>query len=316
MKFISIVSGCYNEKENLAELHRRVSEAMAPLADRYDYELLIIDNASTDGSQEILRGLCAADKRVKAIFNNRNFGHIRSPYHGILQASGEAVIYMASDLQDPPELLPQILAEWENGAEIVFTQKTNTSEALSFKFVRWAYYTLIGRLSDVTLVKNATGAGLYCRKAVEVIREQRDPYPYLRGLVCELGFRVALVPFEQPPRKRGFTKNNFYTLYDNAMIGITNHSKIPLRLAALTGFVLGVVSFLIGLAYLVFKLLYWQHFELGLAPLLIGIFFFAAVQLFFMGILGEYIGAIYTQTLRRPPVIERERINFTEPPRE
>ena len=309
VKTLSIVTPCYNEVENLRELHARITAAMAQLSG-YDYEIIVVDNASTDGSVELLRELCAADKHLKAIVNNRNFGHIRSPYHGMLQASGACIIYLASDLQDPPEMIPEFVRLWEEGNEVVLAQKTNTSEAFTFKMVRHAYYHLIGRLSDVELVKNATGFGLYDRRVIDAIRDIGDPYPYFRGLICELGYKRALVPFTQPQRKRGFTKNNFYTLYDNAMLGITSHSKIPLRLATLTGFVLGAISFVIAAAYLVYKLLYWKSFELGLAPVLIGIFFFGAVQLFFTGIIGEYLGAIHTHILNHPPVIERERINF------
>jgi glycosyltransferase involved in cell wall biosynthesis len=310
MRFISIVMGCYNEQENLPEVHERVTRVMAEQLPEYAYEIIVIDNASTDDSVGVLREICAADKRVKVIVNTRNFGHIRSPYHALLNASGSAAIIMASDLQDPPEMIPQFVRKWEEGFKIVLAQKTNSQESYLFWLVRRTYYRLVTRLSEVELVQNVTGFGLYDHEVLDTIRNIDDPYPYFRGLICELGYSRALIPFVQPARKRGFTKNNLYTLYDNAMLGITNHSKVPLRLATLAGFTLGFISFLIALAYLVYKLLFWSDFQLGTAPVVIGIFFFGAVQLFFIGILGEYIGSIHTQILRRPLVIEKERINF------
>jgi len=312
MKFISIVMGCFNEEENLSEVYERITRVMADELPHYDYDILVIDNASTDASVEMLRGICAHDKRVKVIVNTRNFGHIRSPYHALLSAHGDAAVIMASDLQDPPEMIPQFVRKWEDGYKIVLAQKTNSEESRIFWLVRKAYYHIVTKLSEVELVRNATGFGLYDREVLDTVRKIGDPYPYFRGLICELGYSRALIPFEQPARKRGFTKNNIYILYDNAMLGITNHSKIPLRLATFFGFCLGGFSFLIALAYLIYKLLFWNSFQLGTAPVVVGIFFFAAVQLFFIGIVGEYIGAIHTQILRRPPVIERERINWDE----
>jgi len=312
MSFISIVMGCYNEQENLPEVYERVTRIMAEQLPQYSYEILVIDNASTDGSVEVLRRICSTDKRVKVIVNTRNFGHIRSPYHALLNAQGDAAVIMASDLQDPPDMIPEFVEKWEEGFKIVLAQKTNSAESSIFWLARTAYYRLVARLSEIELVKNATGFGLYDREVLETIRKIDDPYPYFRGLICELGYSRTLIPFEQPARKRGFTKNNFYTLYDNAMLGVTNHSKVPLRLATFSGFCLGALSFLIALVYLAYKLLFWNNFQLGTAPVLVGIFFFAAVQLFFIGILGEYIGSIQTQILRRPLVIEKERINFDE----
>jgi len=312
MRFISIVMGCYNEEENLPEVYERITRVMADELPHYDYEILVIDNASTDASVEVLRGICAHDKRVKVIVNTRNFGHIRSPYYVLLNAHGDAAVIMASDLQDPPEMIPQFVRKWEDGSKIVLAQKTNSEESKIFWLVRKAYYHIVTKLSEVELVRNATGFGLYDREVLDTVRKIGDPYPYFRGLICELGYSRALIPFEQPARKRGFTKNNIYILYDNAMLGITNHSKIPLRLATFFGFCLGGFSFLIALAYLIYKLLFWNSFQLGTAPVVVGIFFFAAVQLFFIGIVGEYIGAIHTQILRRPPVVEKERINWDE----
>jgi glycosyltransferase involved in cell wall biosynthesis len=256
--------------------------------------------------------MCRKDRRVKLIVNNRNFGHVRSGYHAFQQARGDAIIVLASDLEDPPELIQDFVEKWEQGYQVVLAQKRSSEEFALFHLVRRLYYRLVTRLSDVPLIKDVTGFGLYDRRVMEEIRRIGDPYPYFRGLICELGFTPCLIPFDKPVRKRGFTKNSFYTLYDLAMLGITNHSKVPLRLATFAGFITGFLSFLLGLVYLVYKLLFWNEFQAGMAPVVIGIFFVGSVQLLFIGILGEYIGSIYTQVLRRPPVIERERINFDD----
>jgi polyisoprenyl-phosphate glycosyltransferase len=287
---------------------------MAQDLPEYAYEFILIDNASTDRTVEVLRDICRQDQRVKVIVNNRNFGHIRSGYHAMLQARGEAVVVMASDLEDPPEMIPAFVRKWEEGYKIVLAQKRSSEEFALFYLVRKLYYQIVTRVSDTPLLKNVTGFGVYDRQVMEDIRRIDDPYPYLRGLICDLGYSHCLIPFDKPQRKRGITKNNFYTLYDLAMLGITNHSKVPLRIATFTGFLVGFISFLVGLAYLVYKLLYWRRFEVGMAPVVFGIFFLGAAQLFFIGILGEYIGSIHTQVLRRPPVIERERINFNSGP--
>lgn len=310
MPFISIVSGCFNEEENVRELWERVTAVMAAELPDYTYDFLIIDNASTDKTVEVLRQICREDKRVKIIVNTRNFGHIRSGYHAMLEASGEALVVMASDLEDPPEMIPGFVRKWEEGYKIVLAQKTGSDEFGLFYLLRKIYYKLITRVSDTPLVKDVTGFGLYDKRVMDEIRRINDPYPYLRGLICDLGYEIFLIPFHKPVRKRGITKNNFYILYDIAMLGITNHSKVPLRLATFSGFCLGALSFVIAFVYLIYKLIFWSNFQLGTAPVVIGIFFFAAVQLFFIGIVGEYIGSIHTQVLRRPPVIERERINF------
>jgi glycosyltransferase involved in cell wall biosynthesis len=310
MPFISIVTGCYNEQDNVRELWERVSSVMRDELPAYIYEFIFIDNASVDKTVDVLREICRQDKRVKVIVNNRNFGHIRSGYHALLLARGEAIVAMASDLEDPPEMIPQFVHKWEQGWKLVLAQKESSEESSVFFAVRKLYYYIIGRLSEIPLIKNATGFGIYDRRVMEDIRAINDPYPYLRGLICDLGYTPCLIPFRKPARKRGFTKNNFYTLYDLAMLGITNHSKVPLRLATFAGFCTGAVSFVLAFAYLIYKLIFWNSFRLGSAPVVIGMFFLGAVHLFFIGIVGEYIGSIYTQVLRRPPVIERERINF------
>ena len=231
MKFISVVSGCYNEEDNVRELHERVCRVFANELPEYTFEFIIIDNASQDGTVKILKEIAAQDKRVKVIVNNRNFGHVRSPYHAVLQASGEAIIGMASDLEDPPEMIPQFVRKWEEGYKVVLAQKTSSDEFFGFFLVRRFYYYLVNRLSDVPLVKDVTGFGLYDRRVIEDIRKIDDPYPYFRGMICDLGYEQCLIPFHKPARKRGFSKNNFYTLYDLAILGITNHSKVPLRLS-------------------------------------------------------------------------------------
>lgn len=310
MMLLSIVTGCFNEEDNVAELYKRICNIFSDNLPEYSFELIFIDNASTDKTVEVLKGISRTDKRVKVIVNNRNFGHIRSGYYALLQAKGQAVIGMASDLQDPPEMIPEFVHKWEAGYKLVLAQNVNTEETLLFSFIRKSYYAVINRLSEIDLVKDATGFGLYDRQIIEDIRKIDDPYPYFRGLLCDLGYERALIPFTRPARKRGLTKNNFYTLWDLAMLGITNHSKIPLRLATFAGVTVSVFSFFVAFSYLVYKLLFWSSFQLGTAPLVIGIFFIGAVQLIFIGLLGEYIGAIHTQVLRRPLVIEKERINF------
>ncbi len=308
MTKISVVTPCFNEAGNLKELYERIRLAMQELP--YEYEHLIIDNASTDGSVEVLRELAAHDKRVKVILNTRNFGHIRSPFYGLLQARGDAVIAMSSDLQDPPERIPDFLRKWEEGFKVVVGVKTRSQEPGLFYFLRSVYYRVLRALSDVDLIDNFTGFGLYDQQVVEILRQCNDPYPYFRGLIADLGFEHAQVAFDQPRRKRGVTKNNFYTLYDMAMLGVTSYTKVPLRLATLLGFASAAFSFLIGSMYLVYKLVNWANFSLGLAPVIIGLFFLGSVQLFFLGIVGEYIGSIYTLAIRRPLVIEKGRINF------
>jgi len=308
MKKISIITPCYNEEENLEELHERIHHVMEKL--NYDYEYIVIDNASTDRSVEILRKLAAKDDRVKVIMNTRNFGHIRSPYYALLQTTGEAVVCMASDLQDPPERIPEFIKKWEQGYKVVIGVKTHSEESSLFFSLRTIYYRILRNLSDVPLIENFTGYGLYDRQVVDALRDLNDPYPYFRGLIADLGYERAQVEFNQPRRQRGISKNNFYTLYDLAMLGLTGYTKVPLRLATMLGFLAAAISFVVGLVYLLYKLLFWQQFTLGSAPIVIGLFFLGSIQLFFLGIVGEYIGAIYTQIMKRPLVIEKERINF------
>ena len=309
MKRISIVTPCYNEEENVAELYRQVKAVFDGLP-QYGYEHIFIDNASRDRTVAILKEIATIDHNVKIIVNTRNFGHIRSPYHGLLQSQGDAAILLVADLQDPPAMIADFLQKWEEGYPIVMGVKSQSKESSVMFAIRKLYYNFIGTVSEVELVKNFTGFGLYDQQVVKLLREMDDPYPYFRGLIADLGFESCQIEYVQPTRKRGITKNNFYTLYDMAMLGITNHSKVPLRLAAMAGFLMSVISFIIAMAYLVAKLVFWDNFALGTAPVVIGLFFLASVQLFFIGIIGEYIGAIYTQVQKRPLVVEKERINF------
>lgn len=308
-KLISIVTPTYNEIDNIELLLNRIRDVIAPL-DRYNFEILVIDNCSHDGTQDKIRELAARDMRIKAIFNARNFGHIRSPYYGILQSSGVATIYMASDFQDPPEIIPQFIEEWEKGWRLVMAIKPASKGSPVMHFLRKIYYRLINKISDVSILKDSTGFGLYDKNVLDNLRKINDPYPFLRGLICELGYPIKTIPFIQPRRLGGITKNNFYTLFDIAMLGIVSHSKVPIRIASLAGFALGGISILAAVYFLVMKLIFWDSFPLGSAPALIGLFFLFGTLLFFIGMLGEYIGSIHTYIQNRPVVVEKERINF------
>jgi glycosyltransferase involved in cell wall biosynthesis len=308
-KHIGVVTPCYNEAGNVRELHQAIRRVFDGMSD-YSYTHLFIDNASTDGTQGLLRELAAADPNVRVILNARNFGHIRSPYHGLLHGGGDATVVLASDFQDPPGLIPEFLRRWEAGARVVVGVKIGSDERPLMYAARSLYYRLVGRLSDVPLMEHVTGFGLYDRRVLDVLREIDDPYPYVRGLIADIGLECAKVPYRQPRRRRGLTKNNFYTLYDMAMLGVTNHSKVPLRVATMAGFVMSALALFLAAGYLAAKLLFWNWLTAGVAPILIGLFFFSSVQLFFIGIIGEYVGAIHTQVQKRPLVIEKERINF------
>ncbi len=300
---------CYNEEANVEILYAEVKKVFSRLRG-FRYEHIFIDNDSKDNTPAILRNLALHDHNVKVILNSRNFGHIRSPYHALLESRGDATILIVSDLQDPPKLIEEFIKKWQEGCKIVLGVKEQSEEAAWMFMIRRMYYGLINRLSDTKLIKNFTGFGLYDKEIVEILRQLHDPYPYFRGLISEIGFEPHIVHYTQPARKRGKTKNNFYTLYDMAMLGITSHSKIPLRLATMLGFCASFVSFLVAIAYLIYKLIFWNSFSLGIAPMVIGVFFFGSIQLFFTGVIGEYIGSMHTQVLKRPLVIEKERINF------
>jgi glycosyltransferase involved in cell wall biosynthesis len=283
---------------------------------RYKYEHIFIDNSSRDHTVAVLKRIASRDHNVKIIVNARNFGHIRSPFHGVLQTRGDAVIGIVADLQDPPEMIEQMIHKWEEGYSMVLCLKTSSRENPLMFWIRTQYYRLVQRLSEIQTFENFTGFGLYDRKVLDAIKSFPDAYPYFRGMIAEIGLPYCTLEFEQPRRIRGITKNNFYTLYDMAMLGITNLSKVPLRAVTFLGFGCGLLSILVAIAYLIYKLVFWNSFELGMAPLVIGLFFLGSVQLISMGILGEYIGAIHTQVLKRPYVVEKERINFEYDPGE
>ena len=307
-KTISIVTPCYNEEENIEELYNRVVHTMEHLP--YKFELIVIDNCSTDNSVAILKEIARKDRRVKLIINARNFGWIKSPYHGLLQATGDACVMIASDLQDPPEMIPEFVQKWEEGFKIVMAVKPESEESSTMFFLRRMYYQTLSKISEIPLINNSTGAGLFDKKVIEILRSIKDPYPYFRGLLCEIGFPIATVPFKQPRRMRGVSKHNFFNLYDVAMLGITNHSKMPLRLMTMFGFAMSIFSLFVAIVFFVAKLIFWNSFQLGMAPILVGFFMFSAIQMTFIGLLGEYIGSIQTQVRNLPHVIEAERVNF------
>lgn len=310
MPLVTVMTGCFNEVENVRELHAQIRDIMEAQPG-YEYRHLFIDNASTDGTGDVLKELAAEDSRVQVIINTRNFGPTRSPYHAFLTATGDAVIPTVADFQDPPELIPQFLRKWEEGYKVVIGIKASSEEARHMFFVRRFYYWLIGKLSsEVELIPNFTGYGLYDREVVERFRDTDELAPYFRGLLCEFGYDRAEIEYVQPARKHGETKNSLYALYDQAMLGITNHSMVPLRIATMAGFAISILALAVAIIYLVAKIVFWNSMTLGMAPLLIGIYFFGAVQLFFIGVLGEYIGSIHTQVHKRPRVVERERINL------
>jgi len=310
-KLISIATGCYNESGNIREFYARIKAVFERLPE-YDWEIVIADNGSQDDTREILREIAATDKRFKVILNSNNFGIVRSGYNALMSTSGDATILMCSDLQDPPELIPVFLKHWEDGNTVVCAVKSKSPERFPMNLVRCVYYRLLSAFSETPLIDDFYGFGLYGRKFVDALKLYHDPYPYFRGLVSEIGFRRIEIPFEQQKRKAGKSSYNFFSYYDMAMTGFVNHTKFPLRLAVFSGFFLAGVSILIAFGYLIYKLCYWNTFQLGLAPLVIGLFFFSAVQLIFIGIIGEYIGAIWTQVKNKPLVVEEERINFDQ----
>jgi glycosyltransferase involved in cell wall biosynthesis len=309
MRLISVITPCYNEAENVRDVYEQVRKVFDDFP-QYSFEHIFIDNASKDATVAILRDIAREDSRVKIIVNARNFGQVRSPCHAIFQASGDAVIGCAADLQDPPEIIGSFIRKWEEGYKIALGIKKNSKEPGTVYALRTAYYRLLHAMSDVDLLEHFTGFGLYDRQVVEIIRDLDDPEPDVRGAIAEIGFESAKIEYTQPRRKAGLTKNNFYTLFDLAMNGMTSYSKVPLRLATMLGFAVATMSLLVAFGYFIYKLLFWDSFSVGLAPLVLGVFFFSAVQLFFLGIVGEYVGSIHTQVRRRPLVVEKERINF------
>lgn len=310
MKKISIMIPCYNEEENVVPISEAVVRELTDSLPEYDYEILFIDNDSKDNTRPLLREICKNNPKIKAIFNVKNFGQFNSPYYGMLQTTGDCTICMCCDFQDPVEMIPKLVHEWENGYKIVCAIKTTSKENKIMRFLRTCYYKLIRKMSDVEQIEHFTGFGLYDKSFIEVLRNLKDPSPFLRGIVAELGYRRKDIPYEQAKRRAGKTHNNFYTLYDAAMLSFTSYTKIGLRLATFCGIGVGFVSFLVGTVYLILKLIMWDNFPMGMAPVLIGMCFLGSVQLFFIGLLGEYVLNINTRVMNRPLVIEEERLNF------
>ena len=310
MKNITIVSPTYNEEQVISKFLDEVLRVISSI-DNYNFDIIIIDNASIDKTQEILRNYAKKFKNIKLIFNVKNFGHIRSPYWGVIQTNSDAVIYLVSDMQEPPRLIPEFIKSWEDGFNIVYGVKNSSKkDGFIISLCRKLFYFLISSISTSNLVSNATGFGLYDKKIIEIVKKINDPYPYFRGLVAEIGYPIKQIKYTQEARKYGKSKNNFYTLYDIAILGITSHSSIPLRICSFMGLIIGLISFLFGLYYLVYKLLFWDAFSMGLAPLLIFILFLFGALFFFLGIFGEYILSILRYVNKKPIVIEKERINF------
>ena len=312
MKKISVMIPCYNEEENVEPISKAIIDVFKTQLSNYDYEILFIDNDSQDKTREILRRMCEEDKHIKAIFNAKNFGQFNSPYYGMLQTTGDCTISMVCDFQDPVEMIPKYVAEWEKGYKIVIGIKTSSKENKLLYWFRSMYYKFIKKFSEVDQIEHFTGSGLYDKEFINVLRDLKDPTPFLRGIVAELGYKRKEIEYEQPKRRAGKTSNNFLRLYDAAMLSITSYTKIGLRICSFIGIIIGGISFIIGLVYLIMKLTHWNQFAVGMAPMLIGVFFLGAVQLFFIGLIGEYIMSINVRVMNRPLVIEEERINFED----
>lgn len=309
-KLISVVVPTYNEQENILALNETLVNIFTNELPEYNYEIIYIDNHSKDDTKAIIRRICAENKNVKAIFNARNFGVMRSPVYGFKQAYGDCVIRLNADFQDPPTLIPTLVREWEKGHKIVIAVKEKTDENFLMAFIRRQYYKFLRSITDIGHIENFTGFGLFDKAFVDVVRNIHDPAPYFRGMVAEFGFEYQTVMYQRPNRRAGKSKNNFYHLYDYAMVGITSYSKVMMRLASFLGFGIGATSFLVAIVYFIMKLIHWDWFRSGIAPLVIGVFFLGGVELFFIGLLGEYVLAINSRVLDRPLVVEEERINF------
>lgn len=312
MKKISILVPTYNEQENVVPLSKEIINQMITYLPTYDYELIFIDNQSKDSTRVLLRELCRNNTKIKAIFNAKNFGQFNSPYYGLCQTTGDCTILMCADFQDPVEMMPKLVEEWENGYKIVSCIKSKSKENGFMYFLRSVYYKMIKNMSNVEQIEHFTGFGLYDKSFIQVLKDLKDPTPFLRGIVAELGYRRKEINYEQAKRRAGKTSNNLYRLYDAAMLSFTSYTKIGLRLATFGGFLLSGLSIIAAIIYLILKLIYWDRFPAGTAPILIGVFMFSSIQLFFIGLLGEYIMNINSRIMNRPLVIEEERINFEE----
>lgn len=308
MEKISIVTPTFNEEDNIQLICEKIRDEFSKL--NYDYEHLIIDNCSTDKTISILRNICKEDKNVKVIINNKNYGHITSPFYGMLQSSGDATILLASDFQDPIELIPQLISRWKNKHKVVLLQKNSSDENFFVKVSRKFYYRLLSKVSQTKLTIDTTGAGLYDKSVIDVFRSIKDPIPYLRGLISEVEGDIDLIKFDQPKRKQGKSKNSLLTLIDMAMLGFVKHSKWPLRFMIIFGLILSFLSLCVSLIFLLYKIFYWDNFDIGIAPIVIGFFFISAIQIILLGVLGEYISVTLAHTRLLPLVVEKERINF------
>ncbi len=311
MKTITVVIPTYNEEDNVLPLYEAVTEQFSLHLPGYNYEILFIDNASTDETRPRLRDICHKDKKVKAIFNTRNFGPFNSPYYGLCQAKGDAAILLCADFQDPPEMIPQFVEKWESGYKIVSGIKSTSTENKLMYALRSVYYKTIRKMATIEFIEHFTGFGLYDRKVLDDFKELDDPSPFLRGIVAELGYRRCDIPYRQQNRRFGKSSYNWYKLYDAGMLSVTSYTKVGLRMATLGGFLLGFVSAVVALVYLILKLIYWDRFVAGTTPILLGVFFFGSLQLFFLGLLGEYVLGLNTRSLHRPLVVEEERLNDT-----
>ena len=308
-KLISILTPTFNEEDNVIELYKRIKSETSKIK-KYNFEHIFIDNHSQDLTVKKIKNIIKKDKSVRLIINARNFGHLNSPFHGLMQIKSNAAIQIASDLQTPPKVIKDLILQWEMGYKTVLLVKSRSKESSILFYFRSIYYKLLAKISNVPPIINATGEGLYDEVVLDVLKQINDPYPFFRGLLAEIGFPIGKVELVQDKRRKGESKNDFYSLYDAALLGITNHSTIPLRLMVIFGFLLSIVGFFLAISFLIAKLLNWDTFDLGIAPMLIGIFFFGAIQMFFLGLLGEYIIAIHTRVRKMPLVVELERINF------
>ena len=309
-KTISVMIPCYNEEENVRPIYEAVKEQLLKLP--YNYEILFIDNKSQDRTREIIRDICKKDSHVKAVFNVKNFGQFNSPYYAMLQTSGDCTITMCADFQDPPELIPQFVSAWEEGYRVVIGKKTKSQENPIMYWLRGRYYKMLKKMSSTEIIEQFTGFGLYDKSFVDVLRELKDPTPFMRGIVAELGPERKEIEYEQPQRRAGKTHNNFFTLYDAAMLSFTSYTKNGLRIATIAGFIIAFLSFVLGLVYLILKLCFWYKFSAGYAPTMIIVFFMGGLLLAFLGFLGEYVMAINARVMNRPLVVEEERINFVK----
>ena len=312
MKKISIVVPCFNEEENVVPMSVALTQVMQDELNSYDYEIIFIDNCSSDNTRNLLVELCGKDKKIKAIFNAKNFGPMNSPYYGLCQATGDCAILFCCDFQDPIELIPQMVKEWEEGYKIVSCIKTSSKENRIMRFLRTIYYKLIRMMSSVEQIEHFTGFGLYDKDFLTILKELKDPAPFLRGIVAELGFRRKEIPYQQQKRRAGKSHLSFYTLYDTAMLSFTSYTKVGLRAAVWGGAFLSIISLVVELIYLILILIYWDRFVAGMMPILLGVFILGSIQIFFIGLLGEYIMNINTRVINRPLVIEEKRINFDE----